>query len=113
MYSRGYHRSVVVQTAKIKWQNQNRKLHKSLGVCVDCDTPAMVGYTRCFRHWWQQRYYNGDYYQRNREAKIQENIDRQHRLVEDGKCRSCGRPREEEGTSVYCYACACYALERR
>ena len=94
-------------------RDRYRQNHKLLGYCVDCTQDAMVGYTRCFRHWWQQRYYNADYYQRNREAKIQENIDRQHRLVEDGKCRSCGRDREEEGTSVYCYACACHALERR
>ena len=94
-------------------RDRYRQNHKLLGYCVDCTQDAMVGYIRCYKHWDQQREANKRYYKRISEKRIKQVTERQNRLVSDGKCRSCGRDREDEGTSVYCYACACYALERR
>ena len=97
---------------KTDWQNRNRQKHRDLGLCVDCNNAALPDLSRCAKHWYEQRNYNKKYYQGVSNIKINKVQARQRKLGEEGKCQSCGRPIEEEGTTTRCYACSCSELRR-
>jgi hypothetical protein len=80
------------------------KRRRLMGICRDCNEPAILKSRLCASHYYRESERNKQYHYKNKDIKAQKAKQRALKLKSEHKCKNCTIPLIE-GEGVYCINC--------
>ena len=84
-----------------------KRLHKKLGLCVECQDPAVPGMIRCLEHNFSNQQSRKKYYEKNREMILAKLANNKRKRIENNLCPRCGNFKDEDADDgcIHCMNC--------